>query len=164
MSLAFPPVPVGGATTLAGTLTFGLGSQPSNQLGTANVLPTDARGNFTTIYKQRTYTTAFIDSGSNGWFFDDPSLPVCGDFYCPLTALALSAVNRARDDQAEVTVSFLVDDINALTSRISAPHAAGPFGLLQTFDWGIPFFFGRKVFLALQGARTPWGTGPYWVY
>lgn len=69
LSLAFPPVPVGGATTLAGTLTFGLGTQPNNQLGTANVLPTDARGNFTTSYKQRTYTTTFIDSGSNGWFF-----------------------------------------------------------------------------------------------
>jgi hypothetical protein len=31
-------------------------------------------------------------------------------------------------------------------------------------DWGLPFFFGQNVFVAIQGASTPGGTGPYWAY
>jgi hypothetical protein len=29
------------------------------------------------------------------------------------------------------------------------------------FDFGLPFFFGRSVFTAIEGASTPGGTGPY---
>ena len=33
------------------------------------------------------------------------------------------------------------------------------------FDWGLPFFFGRNVFVAIQGQSTrPGGTAPYWAY
>lgn len=32
------------------------------------------------------------------------------------------------------------------------------------FVWGMPFFFGRTVFLAIDGAKTRQGTGPYWAY
>jgi hypothetical protein len=34
----------------------------------------------------------------------------------------------------------------------------------STFDWGMPFFFGRTVFVAIDGASTLHGTGPYWAY
>jgi hypothetical protein len=32
------------------------------------------------------------------------------------------------------------------------------------FDWGLPFFYGRSVFVAIEGQSTPGGTGPYWAY
>jgi hypothetical protein len=32
------------------------------------------------------------------------------------------------------------------------------------FDWGMPFFFGRTVFVAIDGQQTPGGPGPYWAY
>ena len=30
--------------------------------------------------------------------------------------------------------------------------------------WGLPFFFGRNVFVAIEGQSTPAGVGPYWAY
>lgn len=32
------------------------------------------------------------------------------------------------------------------------------------FVWGMPFFFGRTVFVAIDGASTLHGQGPYWAY
>ncbi len=32
------------------------------------------------------------------------------------------------------------------------------------FDLGMPYFFGRNVFTALENAATPGGTGPYFAY
>ena len=32
------------------------------------------------------------------------------------------------------------------------------------FDWGLPFFFGREVFVAIEGQETPSGPGPYYAY
>jgi hypothetical protein len=32
------------------------------------------------------------------------------------------------------------------------------------FVWGMPFFFGRTVFVAIDGAKTQHGPGPYWAY
>jgi hypothetical protein len=32
------------------------------------------------------------------------------------------------------------------------------------FDWGLPFFMGRNVFVAIEGRNTPAGVGPFWAY
>jgi hypothetical protein len=31
----------------------------------------------------------------------------------------------------------------------------------DTFDWGLPFYYGRRVFTVIENQRTAVGTGPY---
>jgi len=40
----------------------------------------------------------------------------------------------------------------------------GGTALTSGFDWGLPFFFGRTVFVAIKGGSAPGGTPPYWAY
>jgi hypothetical protein len=163
LSLTMPAVPVGGLSTLSGTLTFGLGTQANNQMGNATVYTTSNRGTFTTQYKGTNYTSSFIDSGSNGNFFDDSTIAQCSSgFYCPASPLFLSAVNVGVNG-ASGTVNFIVEKLPTVVGVV-ALNAAGTAGLPRTFDWGLPFFFGRTVSVAITGATTPRGTGPFWAY
>lgn len=162
--LTLPAVPVGGAQQATGALVFGIGTQANNQLGGATVFKTDANGFFTTTYKGVRNTRSFLDSGSNGLFFNDFSLPSCGDFYCPPGApLTLTATNTSATGTSG-TVTFTLDSVAAIRTDAGAAHIGGTNGLPDSFDWGLPFFFGRSVFVARSGAATPAGPGPYWAY
>jgi hypothetical protein len=164
VALVLPPLPLGGTAEASGSLIFGVGTQSNNQLGNARVYNTDARGRYTVVYKGVSYPNSFLDSGSNGIFLRDSSLPLCGDFYCPATALSLTATTISATGVSG-TVSFQVEAVSALRPDAAAGHLAGPFGaLVRTVDFGLPFFFGRTVFVARSGAPTPAGPGPYWAY
>jgi hypothetical protein len=161
--VVLPEVPLGGAESLSGTLIFGIGTQSNNQLGTATVFATDSRGEFTTVYKGTTFAFSFLDSGSNGIFYDDPTIPSCAGFYCPPDTLALSAINRSSTGVSG-TVDFTIESIQSISARTVAANVGGDINLAGAFDWGLPFFFGRKVFVGISGASTPGGTGPFWAY
>ncbi|MBC7468027.1 MAG: DUF3443 domain-containing protein [Ramlibacter sp.] len=164
LGITLPAVPIGGSTSLLGTLTFGLGTQANNQMGNSTAYATNDRGNFTTVYKGTSYTSSFIDSGSNGLFFNDAGIPQCSTgFFCPSTPLSLSALNVSANG-ASGTVDFIVERLPTAGSGVIALHAAGTAGLPRTFDWGLPFFFGRTVFVGIGGAPTPRGNGPFWAY
>ena len=90
------------------------------------------------------------------------SLPVCSGFYCPATPLTLSAVNTSATGVTG-TVDFIVESLPSVGSAAAA-HLAGDIGLARSFDWGLPFFFGRTVFVAMTGASTSKGAGPFWAY
>lgn len=162
IAVVLPEVPPGGVSTLTGSLLFGIGTQANNQLGSATVYATDSRGNFTTTYKGASYSS-FLDTGSNAIFFTDPGIPQCSGFYCPPAPLTLSAVNTSSTGVSG-TVSFTIESIQSISSSVAAANVGADAGLGRIFDWGLPFFFGRKVFVAVAGASTPKGAGPYWAY
>jgi len=43
---------------------------------------------------------------------------------------------------------------------LSIPGLSGP-GFTTGIDLGLPFFYAKSVFTAIEGASTPGGTGPY---
>ncbi|MEO5671684.1 MAG: DUF3443 domain-containing protein [Ramlibacter sp.] len=164
--VSLPAVPLGGSPSVSGSLVFGIGTQTNNQLGSETVYTANSRGNFTTRYKGNVFTESFIDSGSNGNFFDDPAIPQCSGgsgFYCPETPLSRAAVTVSSTGVSG-TVSFVVESVRNLRGDAVAAHIGGTMEDASAFDWGLPFFFGRNVFVAFSGATTPKGTGPFWAY
>jgi hypothetical protein len=162
IAITLPAVPLAGVPILSGSLVFGIDTQADNQLGAATVFKVNSVGNFTTTYKGQAFTSSFIDSGSNAIFFADASLPVCSGFYCPEVPLTLSAVNTSATGVTG-TVDFVVESLPSVGSAAAA-HLAGDIGLSRSFDWGLPFFFGRTVFVSMSGASTSKGAGPFWAY
>ena len=169
VQLQLQQVAAAGALTASGTLTFGINTQSNNQLGSAVVVPTNTSGYFSTVYKNTTLSNSYIDSGSNGLFFNDRSLAGCTGsylgFYCPSNAANLSAtVSTANSGTA--TVSFTVCNGNTLLNspNYAIPTLAGN-GSRYSFDWGLPFFFGRTVFVGIEGLSVGGGlTGPLFAY
>lgn len=170
--IMLPAVPDAGAATVSGSLIFGIGTQSNNAMGNARVFDLDANGNFSTLYNGQSYTRSFLDSGSNALFIHDSSIPLCTDsrvngFYCPSSTLNLNAT-IATASGATGVINFSV--ANALSLLQGNPSftaftnlaAQGP--LANSFSWGLPFFFGRTVYTALEGKSTPGGTGPYVAY
>lgn len=166
-----PAVADNGSTQVNGSLVLGIGTSSNNTLtGSARVYSVDGNGQFPTVYKGRTYSTSFLDTGSNGIFFPDSSLRRCTlslGFYCPLSTTVLTATNRAATGSASTSVSFRLVNLDALASNVAAAPVGGlavDVGTATGFDWGLPFFFGRKVFTAIEASSTPYGNGPYVAY
>ena len=165
-----PLVAAPGLASVNGSLIFGIGTQSNNALGTAKVLTVDFNGEISTVFNGHSYSASFVDSGSNGLYFLDASttgLPLCADtplFYCPATPVDLSATNVGLNG-VSTPVAFVIANADPLLSNqqisvfsgIAGPNPGG-------FDWGLPFFFGRPVFTAIEGQSTPGGAGPYFAY
>lgn len=156
------------AASLSGSMVFGIGTESNNALGSATVFPLDSNGEFSTTFKGKSYP-AFVDSGSNGFFFLDETLTgltVCTNnsgFYCPLSSANLSATTDSGSANANVTFTIANADTlfqnpaDFVFNSLGGPNPG-------TFDWGLPFFFGRNVFNAIDGKSTPAGSGPFWAY
>lgn len=164
-----PAVSAISALSLSGSLIFGIGTQSNNQLVPSAVLTTNASGYVTTLLAGQTLSNSFIDTGSNGLFFDLASIPVCAGasigFYCPASRVDLSATQVGVNAVA-VPVSFAVDNAFSLfaTGQAVLPTLAGDIGYAQIFDWGLPFFYGRRVFVGIEGQPSTLGTGPFYAF
>ena len=98
-----PPVPSSGATSLAGSLVFGIDTQGNNALGTATVLTADASFAYVqATYGTTTFQRAALDSGSNAVYFTDSTVKGCTHavgLYCPDSTLSLSATLKGMNNQ-----------------------------------------------------------------
>lgn len=170
----------GGAPTASGSLIFGIGTESNNNLSlAANVYPVPDQGNdagnLITTYSGVSYPTSFLDSGSNGLYFLDHSLTgiaLCGnsgnnaDYYCPNNPpQSITVTNQGQDSNGNplgpsAQATFSVENaLNLFNSNNSAFSAlAGPFfpgcgtgnNPACAFDFGLPFFYGKNVFTAID--------------
>lgn len=172
LQLPAPQAP--GAPTVTGTLVFGLGTNDSNPLGPATLLTVDpGDGTLTTTRDGLTFSRSVIDSGSSAYYFPDSTLVPCaqgdpGDgFYCPATAVAGNATISGANG-AQAAVSFTIANADAIfregATDAAFPDLAGPLlgsGLTaETFDWGLPFHYGRTVSILFEQRSTGISAGP----
>lgn len=153
-----PSIPNSGAASVSGFMIFGIDTRANNSLRGKTVFTTSDWGLITTRYKDIDYPYSFIDSGSNGLFIPDDSIPSCTistDFYCPSNTLTLNAtiigVNNSNQN-----ISFKVANTESLNGNLNAFNNLAGY-LSDTFDWGLPFFYGRKVYTGFE--TNP--QGPY---
>lgn len=146
-----PAVADTGATRANGWMVFGIGTRDNNALGTASTYTLNSVGNLTAQYKNSTYAKSFIDSGSNGLFFPDTSIPKCSNavgFYCPNILQHLTATIVGNNNTSN-SISFSVANAELLNGNFAAFNDLGGF-LTSGFDFGLPFFYGRKIYTALE--------------
>jgi hypothetical protein len=174
--VALPSVPASGSPSLTGSLILGIGTASNNQPSGVTVLPTDSSGEIVTHFNPSpgvsTQEAGIFDSGSSVIYFSDSSLsiPLCPGslsfLYCPSSPLNFSAVNTELSGSPSSLVSFQIANPMALLSSGNAviSNIGGPAFSTGVFDWGLPFFFGRTVYVGLSGKTSVLGTGPFWAY
>jgi hypothetical protein len=174
--ITLPSVANAGEVTMSGTLTFGVDTETNNVSGAQTVLNVDDFAELSMTFGGIALTSSFIDSGSNGIYFNTNSLPTCAQtnidtFYCPPNTVAnLGLTLQGLDSQGNpisgqsTGTSFSVGSAQVLFNSNNSviPLLAGTFpGSQTTFDYGLPFFYGRRVAVVVDGATTTVGTGPY---
>ena len=177
--LELPAVPNGGSASVNGSMIFGIGTQSNNALGSATVYQVPDNGNtagdIITTFNGQSYNQSFIDSGSNGLFFLDSGttgIQSCSGqnsvWYCPSSPDSLTASNQGQNSSgpvgSSVPVNFTIENANSLFSGNNTAFSTLGGPNPGAFDWGLPFFFGRSVFTAIENKSTPGGTGPYFAY
>jgi Protein of unknown function (DUF3443) len=163
-----------GDVSVQGELIFGIATQSDNALPATGltILGADANGDFTATYNgSATVLPALIDSGTDAYSFDDPTIAVCATgsfvgYYCPAVApQSAFAVNTGVGvNDASNTVNFAVADPNSFVAGAAAFAELAGGGGSSRFTWGMPFFYGRKVYIGIDQRAAAAYTGPYYAY
>lgn len=167
--IQLPSVGASGAASPSGMLVFGIGTQANNALGAARTFTLDSFANFSVLNGSTTYMDSFVDSGSNVYWIpsginNQPCPPTsnAAGFLCPSPALNLSLTVIANGNSAAVTVNVANAGTLFTSGSLTAfDDIGGPNTDPAGVGLGLPFFFGRNVFTAIEGAVTPAGAGPY---
>jgi hypothetical protein len=164
-----PAVAQGGAVSANGSLIFGIGTRDNNiPVSGVVTYPADKYGAFITAIDNVIYGDSFLDTGSNGIFFSSTTLPDCpsdySGWYCPSSPVSLLASTSGYSGSPSTTVSFTIDNTISLLSGSNMVFSNLGGSLFGSFDWGLPFFLGRTVYVGLNGTSSTLGTGPYWAY
>lgn len=174
--LVLPALPELGAAVARGRLVFGIGTQTNNQIApSASIYAVDADPAsvdylyLSTTVGGVTYPASYIDSGSNGLFYDDAALGApcggagVGGWYCPATPAVRSAqVAGANGTRGTVPFTIVSADVLFATSNVAFANLGGAAGAANSgaFVWGLPFFYGRSVYTSIWGqalaAQGPW--------
>jgi hypothetical protein len=93
-------------------------------------------------------------------------------FYCPDSGTSYSAINSGATGIPGPPVSFTIENAfyllfsnNSGNNYVFSTLGTSADGnLTGYFDWGLPFFFGKNVYVGIAGTQSPFGMGPYWAY
>ena len=174
--ISLPAVGSSGVASVTGSLIFGVGTESNNALGTAKVYTTAGSVFITATYNGTAYPGSIIDSGSNTIGFLDAAttgLTDCGTlnppgplgFYCPASSTNFTVTNTGNNGtSAPVMFSIFSAEtlFNSNPSFRAFSNLGSPFA--GAVDFGLPFFYGKSVFIAISGQNTPGGMGPYYAY
>jgi len=146
-----------------------------------------------------TYANSFIDSGSNGLYLAGTNLETDAHHWFAPTAASVVQIGATQQGQTATqldangnclisatgtlaTVNFSIANADTVLFTLNGGNDAalnslgGPSnaGAITTggIDWGLPFFYGRSIFVGLEpGTNNPsvniggtYTPGPFWAY
>lgn len=163
-----------GANSVTGTLIFGIDTRSNNDSSAVTAYGTDSDGFlYQTTYNGSAYGTTIIDSGSNGYFFPGSSITQCSSsssaagWFCPSQTQSVTATIQSVTTTITSKTQALSFNIANATTQFNTGRSAfsnvGGYGS-NYFLFGLPFFFGKNVFVAFDGQATSSGTGPYMAF
>jgi hypothetical protein len=179
--IELPSVGAAGAESVTGALVFGIDTQSNNASGTATVLAVQTGTSYLSVlFSGQTYASSFLDSGSNALFFNDSALTTCGGiqsnsgFYCPAStenlAASLIAYTASGTGGTKASLNFSIADADALFNNPADTAFSNLGGIwdttttTDTFDLGLPFFYGRNVYEVYEGKSSSKTAGPYFAF
>jgi hypothetical protein len=162
--ITMPGLSASGATTATGSITFGIGTQ------TNNALPSTGVGRYTTDHYGNLQSAtlggsggfpAFLDTGSNGLFFADASIPQCvSGFFCPTSTIQRVATVTGFNGTTSTLALNIANAQSLFNGNNGSNYAfndlAGSLSTISALDLGMPFFYGRSIYIGYDS--LPSGT------
>jgi hypothetical protein len=189
VAIVLPAVSSTGAASASGTLYLGVGTESNNALGSATIFEVDnLYGQFLdTQYAGVDLPGSVLDMGSNAYYFNSSIVPCptnsdYSGFYCPSSTLAESAAIQGEssvtfDAQGQIAVSgvrtgtqesvnFDIGNAESFNTSFAALPTYGATGSSGSFDWGLPFFYNKTLFVVFQGKSAAGSSqvGPYMAF
>jgi hypothetical protein len=159
-----PNISNSGQGSATGLLTFGIGTQSNNALAASTVLTSTTTGDVSGTFLGGS-VTAFFDTGSNAYFFNDSAQKTCStntQFYCPASPTTYTATLTGQNGTTG-GVSMPVanaDSLFANSSTFAFNDIAGPFGSDGWLDLGMPHFYGKTIYFGMDKTSSG-GAKPY---
>jgi len=158
---------VGGMPSVNGFLVLGIGTQPNNVPSGVTPYTLDEYGEFITTLNNRSYSS-FTDTGSNGLFFPSSRLLAnCRDYpdwFCPSSTTSLSSTITGASGSPSGAVSYEIGNFDNLLNSSNNVFADIGGNWTSGFDWGLPFFLGRDVYIGFEGSASSLGSGLYFAF
>ncbi|VWD52656.1 PF11925 family protein [Burkholderia lata] len=161
VSVTMSSISNNGQPSATGTLTFGL-----PDLTGKTVMTSTTTGDVSATFQGRN-VTAFFDTGSNAYFFNDTTgtLPACSkntQFYCPSSTITSTATLTGQNGVSG-TVSMPAVNADSLFSNSSTfafNDIAGPFGSSSWLDIGMPHFYNKTIYFGMDKTASG-GAAPF---
>jgi hypothetical protein len=153
--LSYPAADPYGSESMSAQMILGLDTAGNNASRAATFFPVSDAGRMKVTFNGQTYN-GLIDSGANHVVFPMAYLPKCPntDFFCPASPETFNVGLSGYTGSPNKTASFSVVDFNTYGGQAVQPGLAGYSSGNTEFILGLPFMYGRKTYIAIQGQTT----------
>ncbi len=150
--LDFPAVQASGNATHSGSLILGLNTAGNNATtGVSFLRVNDVARLWINVGGSR--YPGLIDSGSNYYHFPYRILAPCAGsiFFCPSAAQQVPMTLQDTMQSMSLGRDITIDDYQRYGTNAAQPGLAGYESGATEMILGLPFFYGRKVYVSIQG-------------
>ena len=165
ITFKFPVIGNRGAINAVGYAVFGVGSNKDNTFESdVKIYPisncTDVFICMPTTLEGSSIEHGFLDTGSNFFYFNDANIKKNNyGYYIPSSIITLSPINNS------IPTNINIANYDIITkTRNTSFNNNGVKTDDNILDYGLPFFFGKTIYICFAGMTCNGIAGPYWAF